>query len=511
MKPILTAAETRELDRRTEARGVAVSDLMERAGRAVARAAVEVCGGTYGRRAVVVCGKGHNGGDGLVAARYLARWGMRVAVLLLADRPSLGPVSAAELDALSAAGVRARPWAADAAGRELARADVAVDAVFGTGFRGVAEGPHAEALEALGDGRVPVVAVDIPSGVEGDTGLVRGPAARAAVTVTFGALKAGHLFHPGAARPGRVEVVDIGFPPDLVGSDLLLVEREDAGELLPRRAPDTHKRRSGVVLVVAGSRRMTGAVRLVTQGAYRAGAGLVRVAVPEGILAIVQAGLAEATFVPLPEGPAGSVSERAWDRVAADLDDVDAVAIGPGLSTDDETPAFVRRLVREAPVPVIVDADAINAFAGQAAAIGDHAAERVLTPHTGEFARLFGMPARDVPDDRIGAVRKSAAETGAVVLLKGNPTIVARPDGEARLTPTGTPALATGGTGDVLTGVAGAYAARGLEAFDAATLAAYVHGVAGRVAGASSGEGTVATDVAAAIPEAVRRVAEATP
>lgn len=511
MIPVLTAAETRELDRRTEERGVSIERLMERAGDGVARAARDVAGGVYGRRVVAVCGKGNNGGDALVAARLLAGWGMRAAVVLLADPDDLSDLARLNLDRLEAPGVPWHRWGEPAAARALGRADVLLDGVFGSGFAGAAEGDHAFAIESMNEAPGRVVAVDVPSGVEGDTGRVRGPAVRAEETVTFGAPKAGILLHPGAEHAGRLRVVDIGFPPDLVPRDLLLVEAADVRALLPRRAPDDHKHRSGDVLVVAGSRRMTGAPRLVAEGAYRAGAGLVHVAVPAGILPVVQGGLAEAVYLPLPEGPAGTVAETAWEVLAGRMERFDAVAIGPGLTTEEETPAFVRRLVRESPVPVVADADALNAFADRTAALRDRPAGLVLTPHAGEFGRLFGMPAADLLDDRVGFTRKAAVDTSAVVLLKGPRTLVGLPGGEVRVNPTGSPALATGGTGDVLTGMIATFLARGLSTAEAATVAAFVHGVAGQVVGGRLGEGGTAADVALAIPAAVLALLEDRP
>jgi ADP-dependent NAD(P)H-hydrate dehydratase / NAD(P)H-hydrate epimerase len=383
---------------------------------------------------------------------------------------------------------------------------VVVDALFGIGFRGTAEGPHAEAIEVVNEGDVPVVAVDVPSGVEGDTAMVRGPAVRADATVTFGAPKVGVVLLPGALRAGVLEVADIGFPPDLVRGDLLLVEADDVVALLPVAAPQAHKRRRGVVLVVAGSRRMTGAPRLVAEGAYRAGAGLVAVATPQAIAPVVQAGLVEATFFPLREGPAGSVAERAWDDLLPAVRAADAVAVGPGLSTDEGTPEFVRRLVERSPVPVVADADALNAFAGKAGELGRRTSDLVLTPHAGEFGRLFGMPAEEVEEDRVGLVRKAAEETRADVLLKGPRTLVGLPGGEVRINPTGSPALSTGGTGDVLTGAVAALIARGLRPADAASVGAYLHGLAGEVAEDATGEGTTALDVARRLPEAVRQL-----
>jgi ADP-dependent NAD(P)H-hydrate dehydratase / NAD(P)H-hydrate epimerase len=478
---------------------------MERAGLAVARAASALAGGSYGRRAVAVCGKGNNGGDALVAARYLARWGMGATAVVLGDVEGLSDPAAGNLRRVEATpGARWRPYGRDVLLRELERADVIVDGIFGTGFRGLAESPHAEAIGLVNETGAPGVAVDIPSGVEGDTGLVRGPAVRADATVTFGAPKVGDVLEPGASHAGVVEVADIGFPPDLLRGDLLLVEEDDVVARLPARDPGGHKRTSGVVLVVAGSRRMTGAPRLVAESAYRAGAGLVTVAVPQGILAVVQAGMAEATFLPLPEGPEGSIAPDAWDAVAERLEGFDAVAVGPGLSTDGRTPELVRRLVGESPVPVVVDADALNAFAGAAGDLADRASDVVLTPHTGEFGRLFGIPAREVLEDRVGLVRKAAQETRAVVLLKGPRSLVALPGGEVRINPTGSVALSTGGTGDVLTGAVGAFLARGLPAADAATVGAYLQGRAGELAGQKLGEGATALDVAGALPEAAR-------
>jgi ADP-dependent NAD(P)H-hydrate dehydratase / NAD(P)H-hydrate epimerase len=503
LQPVLTAAETQALDRETESRGTPVAELMERAGQAVARAAVALAGGAYGRRAVAVCGKGNNGGDGLVAARYLARWGMGATAVLLGEADGLRDPASTNLRLLERTpGARWVPYGRDRLARELDRADVVLDGVFGTGFRGVAEGDHAEALGLVDGSMAPVVAIDIPSGVEGDTGLVRGPAIRADATVTFGAPKVGDVLEPGASYAGLLEVADIGFPKDLVRGDLLLVEADDVVARLPLRDAAGHKRSSGVVLVVAGSRRMTGAPRLVAEGAYRAGAGLVTVAVPEGILDIVQSGLAEATFLPLPEGPEGSVASGAWGVLAERLPDFDAVAVGPGLSTDGESPALARRLVGEAPVPVVADADAVNAFAGSAGEIADRASDLVLTPHTGEFARLFGMLASDVLEDRVGLVRKAAEETRAVVLLKGPRSLVATPGGQVRVNPTGSSALSTGGTGDVLTGAIAALVARGLPAVDAATVGAYLHGLAGESAGEELGEGATALDVARALSAA---------
>jgi hydroxyethylthiazole kinase-like uncharacterized protein yjeF len=509
MLPILTPEESAALDRASAERGVTVDRLMENAGRAVARAAVTVAGGAYGLRAVALCGKGNNGGDGLVAARHLERSGMGVAVVLLDDPAAYRGAALRNYRRFAADGGRIRGASALSLHRELSRADVVVDAMFGTGFHGAPDGGYAEAMEVANTVPAPVVAVDIPSGVEGETGAVRGVAIHAQVTIALGALKPGVVLYPGAAHAGVVDVADIGVPPDLVGSDLFLFEREDAATLIPARPDETHKRAAGVVLVLAGSRTMTGAAVLAATAAYRTGAGLVTLAVPESVLPAVEGAVAETTFLPLPETERGSASADAWPLLSERLESVDAVAAGPGLTTDPSTVQLVRRLVADSPVPFVLDADGLNAFQGNPQLLADRRSEVVLTPHAGEFGRLRGLSSQEVLEDRVGHARKAAAEFRATMLLKGSRTIVAEPNGRATVNPTGTPALATGGTGDVLTGTVSALLAGGLPPHDAARLGAYVHGVAGQLAGRELGRGTMASDVLRRLPRALARVARA--
>jgi NAD(P)H-hydrate epimerase len=506
MIPVLTPAETAELDRRSAERGVTVDRLMENAGAAVARSALSLTGGAYGRRAVVVCGKGNNGGDGLVAARLLGRRGVGVTVVSLANPSEYPGAAARNLQTYLRGGGRWRAFSTDLLHRETARADVVVDAVFGTGFHGRPEGDHAAAISAINEAAAPVLAVDIPSGVEGETGAVRGQAVMADVTVTFGALKPGLVFFPGAEHAGVPLVADIGFPPDLVSPQQWLMERADASAMVPTRPMEGHKRTSGVVLVVAGSRGMTGAAGLVAVAAYRAGAGLVTVAAPEEILPPVQALVPEATFLPLPGTEQGTVAEEAWTALVERLDAVNVVAVGPGMTTQPETAALVRRLVRECPVPVVADADASNAFVEHRPDLGEHRSDLILTPHVGEMARLTGRSADEIAEDRVATARKAAAEFGAVVLLKGSRSVVAEPNGRVVINPTGGPFLATAGTGDVLTGTVAAFVAGRVPPGDAAAVAAYVHGLAGRLAVGARGPAIVATDVATHLPAALREL-----
>jgi len=509
MIPILTPSESAALDRESAARGITPLELMENAGRGVADAAAALARGRYGRRAVVVCGKGNNGGDGLVAARLLTRWGLGVTAVLLAAPGEFRGAAADNLDRFTAAGGRWRRYSAARLERELGRAEVAVDAIFGTGFRGAPEGDHAAAIEALNGSPVPVVSVDIPSGVDGESGAVRGAAVRASATVTFGALKPGLVFHPGAGLTGLITLVDIGFPEDLVRSDLHLIERADIAAMLPRRDPETHKRSTGVVLVVAGSRSMTGAAVLVARAATRAGAGLVTLAVPEGVLPVVQGAITEAIFLPLPETSAGTASETSWPALREGLESAGALAIGPGMTTDPSTVALIRRLVAGSPVPFVLDADGLNAFAGAGADLAARDSDAVITPHAGEFGRLTGLKTNEIMDDRVGHARKAAGEFGLTVLLKGSRTVIAEPHGRAVVNPTGGPFLATAGTGDVLTGTIAAMLAGGLRPADAAAAGAYVHGLAGRLAAEENPGGPiVAPDVVAHLPHALAAVQE---
>jgi NAD(P)H-hydrate epimerase len=432
---------------------------------------------------------------------------MRVSVVSLETVDELREPAATNAARLAEVGVRPVSFGARSMSRELARADVAVDAIFGTGFLGVPEDDWAEAIETVNSSPVPVVAVDIPSGVDGASGAVDGDAIWAEITVTFGAAKIGAIVLPGAERAGTVRVIDIGFDAESMASDVGIVEPSDVAAVLPHRAIDTHKRASGVVVVVAGSREMTGAPALIADAAGRMGAGLVVVGVPRSILPVVQALTAEAVFLALPETDEGTVAEDALEPIMAALERAHALALGPGLTQQAQTAALVQMLVREAPVPVVLDADGLNAFAGRAADITDRKADAVLTPHQGEFGRLTGMDGRALDLDRIGAVRALAADTGSVVLLKGPRTLVATPDGAVRINLTGGPMLATAGSGDVLTGVVGGLLARGVEPADAAIAAAYLHGEAGWLAGRDLGEGTLATDLVTRLPTAVTRTA----
>jgi ADP-dependent NAD(P)H-hydrate dehydratase / NAD(P)H-hydrate epimerase len=499
---VVTPEEMGRADQAAIAAGVPSLVLMERAGRAVAMTARRLAAGVYGRRIVVVCGKGNNAGDGFVAARYLARWGAAPVVVLLGDPDGLRGDARTSFERLR--GVPTVPSAA--LGRALHGAAAVVDAIVGTGFRGALEGSLAEAVERVNASGLPVVAVDIPSGVEGGTGRVEGPAIRARTTVTMAALKTGLLLPPGCEHAGVVEVADIGIAGEHIAAGMSVPADADVTALLPPRPLTAHKRSVGTVLVVAGSVGMSGAAALASGAALRAGAGLVTIATASSVALEVDQTVLEATTLPLPETPRGSIGSAAADAILERASGLDVVALGPGLTTDPGTVQLVRKVVGELDKPLVLDADGINAVAPVEGVLRPGRCT-ILTPHAGELARLLGTSSKEISADRIGAARSAAERTGAVVLLKGFPTVVAEPGGRTVLVPRGGPALATGGTGDVLTGVVAALLASGIEPSAAAWAGAWIHGAAGDVAAAQRGvRAVVAGDLLDALAEVVDRL-----
>ncbi len=467
MLPVLTPEEMAEADRRTIAAGTPVEVLMERAGRAVAWAVRRTCGGVYGRRVVVVCGKGNNGGDGLVAARVLRGWGMHVDVF--------------ELEA----GIDQNRFP-----RAIDHADCVVDAMYGTGFKGELGGDAAWVVDVVDRCDADTLSIDIPSGVDGLTGEVRGEAFWANETVCFAALKPGHLFQPGRAYSGTVTVADIGVD---IGVDRwstpLGVIEFDGWWCIPTRAVDGHKWSAGAVMVVGGSRGMTGAPLMTSRAAMRSGAGIVWCCLPGE---------------PAPTSVGGTevITKQLGDLADAltDVERFGALVVGPGLGGDDRVVAGVRELVAKAPVPVVLDADGLNALRGELEPLRAREPATVLTPHAGEYERLAGRP---VGEDRLAAARELAERSQSVVLLKGPGEVVAAPGGPTGINATGGPWLATAGTGDVLSGIVGAFLARGASAFNAAAAGAWVHGRAADHAGHT---GLIAGDLIEALPRTLQEL-----
>jgi NAD(P)H-hydrate epimerase len=507
---VATAEEMRRADRRvTERFGVPSLLLMENAGRGAADAVERVFGPARGRRVLAVCGKGNNGGDGFVVARHLAARGARVAVWLACSRGEVRGDAAVNLDALVRAGLPLVETDAEALRGELGAADLVVDALLGTGVSGPAAGPVAGAIAAVNEARRPVCALDVPSGLSADHGRLAGPAVRATLTVTFGLPKLGLLLRPAAECAGRIELADLGVPRAWLEADVAveLPEPEDIRTLLPARPSDAHKGRYGHLLVVAGAVGKTGAAVLASRGALRAGTGLVTCACPASQQPVVAGQLVEAMTEPLPETGAQSLSLKAVERVLELASRMDAVAVGPGVGLEPETREAVRRVLVAAERAVVVDADALTALVGHLGELREARGPRLLTPHPGEAARLLGCTVAEVQADRPGSARRLAEASGAWVALKGAGTVVTGPDGRTALNPTGNAGMASGGMGDVLTGISGGLLAQGLEPGPALLAAVYLHGLAGDVAAAAGGPvGLLAGDVAEALPDALRRL-----
>ncbi|HEX2483846.1 MAG TPA: NAD(P)H-hydrate dehydratase [Myxococcota bacterium] len=499
--PLVGADAMRALDRHTiEKLGVPAELLMECAGRAVAAfAEAELAAGG---RVHVLCGPGNNGGDGLVAARHLHLRGVPVAVAFAGDPGRASGDAARNLERAERVGV-----AFGRARFEVEPGDVVVDALFGTGLARAPEGEAAALIERANAARpqARVVAVDVPSGLDADTGQPLGPCIEADVTVSLALPKLGLALEPGRSRAGRIFVARIGIADHAPGADATagLLTRRGAGALLPARPASGHKGTFGHVLVVAGSRGKAGAAALAASGAARAGAGLVTVACPSSVRSEVAVQCAEAMTVALAESRDGELAPEAVPSLVELAHARSALAVGPGLGRGDGVREALRNALGAIERPVVVDADGLVAFADALELLRTRPAPTILTPHPGEAALLLGSTADALNRDRIGAARALAERTGAVAVLKGAATVVAAPNGRVRVNPTGGPALATGGTGDVLAGVAAALLAQGLEAFDAASVAVYLHGLAGDLVAAAIGpSGALAGDVARHLPRA---------
>jgi len=521
---VVTAEEMRLIDGTTiKDYGISGTVLMERAGLAVAMKIREL----YERRkAIVLSGGGNNGGDGIVAARNLHEWGWNVKVILLSKENKLSPDCLKQYKIAKKAGVRIefRDYVRDT---DLHSALV-VDAIFGTGLSKNVTGKLAELISFINSSDIPVVSVDIPSGISSDTGQIIGEAVRADYTVTFGLPKRGHLLYPGADFTGRLFIEDIGFPEELLHSENLkaeLLEKRDVSLLIPERQRYSHKGDYGHILVIAGSRGKTGAALMAAKACLRAGAGLVTIGVPESLMDIFQARVTEEMTLPLPDAGDGSLSSKALEKILEFLSErADVLAIGPGISVTDNTKKLVKEILMNSTTPAVIDADAINTLEGNKQILKKTKAPVILTPHAGEMARLLQTKVQSsklkvknseklrtmsyelltrIEQDRINTAIEFAEETGTYLVLKGVPSVIAEPEGRAYINPTGNPGMASAGTGDVLIGMIAGFLGQGLNPMEASTLGVYMHGFAGDIAAQKLGEHSlIASDIIEAIPEA---------
>jgi ADP-dependent NAD(P)H-hydrate dehydratase / NAD(P)H-hydrate epimerase len=492
LQPLPGAEQMRAVDAwAIEEQGVPSLDLMERAGTAVARIMAQRA---PDGRIAVVCGKGNNGGDGLVAARVLREDGRDVTVLCVASPEEFQGDPRANLERLP--GDPPAPFAPPA----VDGAAGVVDALLGTGFSGAPREPVASAIEAINRSEGRVVAVDVPSGVDASSGRVEGAAVRADATATFHAAKPGLYVAPGKACAGEVRVIDIGIPRGApIEAEVGLILPTVLAEV-PRRQTASTKFSEGAVMVVGGSRGLTGAPCLTSEAAARAGAGYVTALIPESLNLVFELRLLEAMTRPLPDRD-GALGTDALELVLEAAPRADAVVLGPGLGRSDETLELARALASRLEAPLLLDADGLNAHAGRLGDLAARQAPTVLTPHAGELGRLLGIESRAVESDRLGHVREAAAAAGSVMVLKGDDTLVADPDGRVGVSAGGAPALATAGTGDVLSGAIGAMLAKDVDPYTAACAGVQLHAGAGRRAADRRGaDGVVARDVVEALP-----------
>ncbi len=500
LEPLQGAAEQRATDRRAiDELGIPGLELMERAGSGLA----EVVGERVPTgRIAVVCGSGNNGGDGLVAARRLRELGREVDVLALGDPAAWRGDAATNRDRLP--GDPAAGWE----GALPAGAAGIVDAMLGTGFSGTPREPVAGAIRALAAARergAAVVACDVPSGVDASTGEVPGAAVAADATVTFDAGKPGLWITPGKALAGTVSVIDIGIPAAAAATPEIGLIGDAVLDVIPRRGAEATKFTAGSVLVCGGSTGLSGAPCLAALAAARAGAGYVTAAVPASLDLVVEVRLLEVMSLPLPDHD-GALGPDALEPLLERTAREDAVVVGPGLGRDDATQELARAIAARAALPLVLDADGLNAHAGRLGELAGRPAPTVLTPHGGELARLLGVDGDEVRARRLALAREAASRAGAVLVLKGDDTLVAHPDGRVAVSPGGAPALATAGTGDVLSGTIAAMLAKRLDAWTAACAGVLLHLHAGRLAGAPHGpDGVLASDVAARLPAALAR------
>jgi NAD(P)H-hydrate epimerase len=512
------------IDRKTIAGGVPGIELMERAGTAMTEVLLEMlseghghdhggahaCGHDHGEdehpSVVILCGKGNNGGDGLVMARLLAEEGCRVTVMLLSKPTNFSSDAMANFDLLpeEVDTIDADPadWPAEFTAL-AADCDVVVDAIFGTGITPPLRGPHADLIRAVNDSGIKCLAVDIPSGVSGDDGQVDPVAVGADVTVTVGQPKLGLLLAPGRDFAGEIEVVDVGFSEEICeqhSDDVHWLTRRDYLDLLPPRPGTIHKYSSGTVGILAGSRAFGGAAHLAGMGALRSGAGLVTVAVPGCLETATRVLLPEALTRVLPETDSGTIAPLEDAALEEFIAGQRALAVGPGMGADAATDAWLTTWLAATDLPLVLDADGLGAFGRTGTEPSFGTDQVVFTPHPGELARLVGKTSAEVEAEKLELVPELAARWNVVLMLKGSPSVIGAPDGRLFINASGDDALARGGSGDVLTGLIGGLLAQGMTALDAALLGAYVHGLAGtRAAEGTSTRGVLVREVAAAL------------
>lgn len=509
---VVTAAQMQTLDRRTiqEAK-VPGTTLMERAGIGVVTHLMQAWGPPKGKKVVILCGKGNNGGDGLVVARLMAKKGAKLKIALMAPLNELSPDAKIMYRRLSKV-IRPSLFTVNPSEESLRSltqdADLLVDALLGTGLASSVRSPYTFAIEAMNASPAFTVAIDIPSGLDSNTGATLGVAVQADLTVTFGCPKLGLYLDSAIDKVGNIQVVDIGIPQDFVldlNPHIHLLSQEMVRPLIPPRLPSSHKGTFGHAGIVAGSPGKTGAPAMAGLGALRIGTGLVTVATPQSVSPILESKLLEVMTEPMPESTQHLLGMEAYPVLLAFAATKSALAFGPGLGISPETTELLRHLLPQLEAPCVLDADALNGLAQHCQIFSSMKRPPILTPHPGEMARLLAASSsKQVNEDRIGISRQFAMQHKVILVLKGARTIIAEPQGHVAICPTGNPGMASAGMGDVLTGMIAGLLAQGLGAWDAARAGVFLHGLAGDLAAATIGEpGLIAGDVITAIPHAL--------
>ena len=511
---LVTSEEMRRIDRKAiEEIGIPSIVLMENAGLKVADAIEKKYGPLKGKYVYIFAGSGNNGGDGMVVARHLFNQKVKAKIFLLAEKKNIKGDAATNLAITEKMGIPMReitsPAFMESLEKELAKADIVVDALLGTGAKGAPRGLMKKVIDLINKHSKNTVAVDIPTGVDADRGEVRGEAIKAEYTVSLAYPKRGLYLYPGMDYAGEIEIADIGIPTgleeDKINSELLTLA--GISKKLFFRKPSSHKGSFGHLLVIAGSPGMTGAASLTALSALRVGAGLVTLGIPEDLNPILETKLTEVMTLPLPQSKDKTLCKEGFEKIKDFSQKCKAMAIGPGISSTKQTKELISTIIDQLDIPLVIDADGINVLAGELSLLKKYKAPLIITPHPGEMSRLVGASVEEIQKDRIGFTMALARRIGAIVVLKGARTVIASKEGDSWVNLTGNPGMATGGSGDILTGIIGGLLTQKLSSLEAAKTGVYLHGYAADLAAQKKGEiSLIASDILETIPEAIRRI-----